>query len=93
MDIWHLGKIKTDSKYRNIQKATLACLLCNTTGFALTAFVNQINLDQITRLAFSHFFVPNGLPKVVMVDKGSKFKGVLVTVCETLGIQYYVAPA
>jgi hypothetical protein len=91
MDIWHPGKTKTDSKYHNVQKATLTCL-CNTTGFASTAFVNQIDSDQITRLAFSHFFVPNGLPKLVIVDEGSEFKGVLVTVCETLGIQYYVAP-
>jgi hypothetical protein len=41
-------------------------------------------------MSFSHFFVPNGLPKLILIDDGSEFKGVLVQMCETLGIQYYV---
>jgi hypothetical protein len=47
---------------------------------------------MITRLAFSHFFVPNGLPKLVIIDESSKFKGILTAACEAIGIQYYDAP-
>jgi hypothetical protein len=34
--------------------------------------------------------VPNGFPKLILVDEGSEFKGELVTFCETLGIHYHV---
>ena len=38
---------------------------------------------MIARLAFSHFFVPNGgLPKLVIVDGGSEMKVVLIAMCE-----------
>jgi hypothetical protein len=91
MDIWYPGKT-INSQHKSGQKAVLTSL-CNTTGFASTAFISQINSDLVTRLAFAHFFVPNGLPKLIIIDEGSEFKGFLVLVCETLGIQYYVAPA
>jgi hypothetical protein len=76
-----------ESKY---QKAILTSL-CNMTGFASMAFATEINSDMVARLAFSHCFVPNGLPKLIIIDDGSEFKGVLRQACETLGIQYYVA--
>jgi hypothetical protein len=91
MDIWYPGKT-INSQHKTGQKAVLTCL-CNTTGFASTAFISDITSDLVTRLAFAHFFVPNGLPKLIIIDEGSEFKGFLVLVCETLGIQYYVAPA
>jgi hypothetical protein len=89
MDLWHPGKTarNPDTKY---QKAILTSL-CNMTGFASMAFVQEITSDLIARLAFSHCFVPNGLPKLIIIDDGSEFKGVLRQACETLGIQYYVA--
>jgi hypothetical protein len=43
------------------------------------------------RLAFSHFFVPNGLPKLVTADGGSKMKGALIAMCEQIGIPCYQA--
>jgi hypothetical protein len=46
----------------------------------------------MARLAFSHFFVPKGLPKLVIIDGGSEFKGVMLAMCDQIGIQYYVAP-
>jgi hypothetical protein len=46
----------------------------------------------MSRLACSHFFTPNGLPKLVIMDGGSEFKGVLIAMCDQLGMSYYVAP-
>ena len=90
MDVWHPGStLKNTATTRN-QKGILTCL-CNLTGFASLAFVPQLNSDMMARLAFSHFFVPNGLPKLVIIDGGSEFKGVLITMCDQIGIQYYVA--
>jgi hypothetical protein len=63
--------------------------LDNLTGFANLAFSSQVTSEMIARLAFSHFFIPNGLPKLVLVDGGSEFKGVLIGMCEQLGIPYY----
>jgi hypothetical protein len=42
-------------------------------------------------LVFSHFFIPNGLPKMIVIDAGGEFKGMLITMCEILGVRYYPA--
>jgi hypothetical protein len=66
--------------------------LDNLTGFANIAFYSEVSSEMVARLAFSHFFVPNGLPKLVIVDGGSEIKGVLIAMCEQIGIPYYQAP-
>jgi hypothetical protein len=45
----------------------------------------------VARLVFSHVFIPNGLPKVIVIDAGGEFKGMMVTMCEILGVRHYVA--
>ena len=90
MDVWHPGTTFKNTTTTRNQKGILTCL-CNLTGFASLAFVPQLNSDMMARLAFSHFFVPNGLPKLVIIDGGSEFKGVLIAMCDQIGIQYYVA--
>jgi hypothetical protein len=87
VDVWHPGK--THQKTDTFQRAVLTCL-CNLTGFVSLAFLTRIDSELVTRIAFSHFFCPNGLPKMVILDGGSKFKGMLVEVCEALGVQYHV---
>jgi hypothetical protein len=64
--------------------------LCNLTGFASLAFLTRIDSELVTCVVFSHFLCPNGLPKLVILDRGSKFKRMPVTVCKALGIQYHV---
>jgi hypothetical protein len=88
IDVWHPGK--TNQKSDTFQRATLTSLVCNLTGFASLAFLARIDSELVTRIAFSHFFCPNGLPKMVILDGGRKFKGMLVEVCEKLGVQYHV---
>ena len=74
MDIWSPGKTK-DQQVKNdrSQKAVLDAV-CTMTGFAAIAFLSEVNSETVARLAFSHFFVPHGLPKLVMIDAGSEFK-------------------
>ncbi len=91
MDIWYPGTTQTNTTTTTNQKAILTSL-DNLTGFANLAFSSQVTSEMIARLAFSHFFVPNGLPKLVIVDGGSEMKGVLIAMCEQIGIPYYQAP-
>jgi hypothetical protein len=91
MDVWYPGTTKTNTDTTKNQKAALTCL-CNLTGVASLAFASQVDSDMMARLAFSHSFTPNGLPKLVIIDGGSEFKGVLIEMCDQLSISYYVAP-
>jgi hypothetical protein len=91
MDIWYPGSTKTTTTTTKNQKAILTSL-DNLTGFANMAFSSQVTSEMVAHLAFSHFFVPNGLPKLAIVDGGSKMKGVLIAMCEQLGIPCYQAP-
>jgi hypothetical protein len=89
MDVWHPGTTTPTAEGGKFQKAVLTCL-CNMTGFASLAFVSQFDSNMMARLAFSHFFVPNGLPKLVLIDEDSTFKGELMTICDILGVRYLV---
>ena len=65
--------------------------LCTTTGFATAALLPEVNSDVVTRHFFSHLCILNGMPKLILIDQGSQFKGVLSRFCKTLGIRYHVA--
>jgi hypothetical protein len=87
----HPSKTTPKSAEDQTQKAILTCL-CNMTGFASLAFVSQINSIMMARLAFSHFFVTNGLPKLVLINEDSAFKGNLMTMCDILGVRHIGSP-
>jgi hypothetical protein len=93
MDIWYPGSMKTTTTTTKNQKAFLTSTSSdNLTGFATIAFCSQVSSEMIASLAFAHFFVPNGLPKLVIVDGGSDMKGVLIAICEQIGMHYYQGP-
>jgi hypothetical protein len=62
------------------------------TGFASADFLTaeQINSDQVARRAFAAFFIPNGLPKLILLDQGRENKGHLINMCNTSGINFHV---
>ena len=61
------------------------------TGFAsMDVLRATVDSDQVARRAYAAFFVPNGLPKLILLDAGSKNKGVLVNMCAGLGIKYHM---
>ena len=90
MDVWHPGKTEKQPTTDKVQKVILTSL-CNMTGVASLEFLSELTSDLITHLAFSHMFVPNGLLKLILIDDGSEFKGVLTQMCGAIGLQYYVA--
>jgi hypothetical protein len=44
---------------------------------------------MIARAAFLSFFMPNGLPKLVIVDAGSEFAGALTEMCTSIGVPFH----
>jgi hypothetical protein len=90
MDVWHPGKTDKIGLTEKVHKVILTSL-CNMTGFASPAFLSELTSELVTRLAFSHIFIPNGLPKLILIHDGSKFKGLLIQMCKAIGLQYYVA--
>ena len=57
------------------------------TGFAEGAFLkDDTNSTVIAQEAFSKFFVPNGLPRLAMLDDDNNFKGQFIKLCESIGI-------
>jgi hypothetical protein len=94
IDVWHPGKTTMDTKKLGTERNQKAILTstCNLTGFASLAFISVLESEVAARLVFSHFFIPNELLKVIVIDAGSEFKGMLIMMSEILGVQYYVAP-
>jgi ribosomal protein L21E len=88
IDIWSPGAVP--DKEGNTKALTS---LDTMTGFASTAILQTATSDAVARACFATFFVPNGLPKLVLIDAGSENKGELISMCQTLRIKYHmVAP-
>ena len=94
IDIWFPGKTTTDIKQVKNLKEHRAVLNCmdTLTGFISSAFMSWVDSESAAKLAFSHFFIPNGIPKLILLDGDSAFKGVLVQMCTILGVRYRVVP-
>ena len=58
-------------------------------SFAEAAFINKADSTTVSRAAFASFFIPNGLPKLVLFDAGSEFAGAMTQMCTSLGIPYH----
>ena len=85
IDMWTPGAVA--DKYGNIKALTS---LDTMTGFASAAILKTQTSEAIARACFATFFVPNGLPKLVLLDQGSENKGQLLSMCKTLGIKCHV---
>ena len=70
IDFWGPGDIPDQDGYRNI----LTCLDCMT-GFGIGASkgLKEITSDQAAQWAFGNFFVPFGLPKMIVLDSDGLF--------------------
>jgi len=85
IDAWSPGAAR--DKEGNVKALTS---LCTMTGFVSVTLLSSMEAQEVARKAFAAFFVPNGLPKLVLIDAGTENKGALVDMCETLGIKYHV---
>ena len=84
IDIWSPGDV-TD-KYGNVKGLTSMDTM---TGFASVTTLQDATSETVARAAFASFFVPNGLPKLILLDAGSENKGMLIDMCKTLKIKYH----
>ena len=71
LDLWSPGKIL--DKDRNVQVLTFVDCM---TGFAAATFLREtsVNSHGIAMAAFAAFFIPFGLPRLIIVDDDPKFK-------------------
>lgn len=88
LDVWSPGDV-TD-RFGNVKALTSMDTM---TGFASVAVLRDAKAETVARTAFASFFVPNGLPKLILVDAGSENKGMLLDMCRILKIKHHmVAP-
>jgi len=73
-----------------LKGGALLTSLCNTTSFATTAEISQVNSEEVRDKTFQQIMVPNGLPTLILIDQGSEFKGMLTSFCTELGIRFEV---
>ena len=60
--------------------------MCSAVGFS----GGEITVEKVATLPLESFFGPFGLPKLIIVDAESYFKGFFESLFESLGIPVYV---
>ena len=72
IDFWELGEIQ----YRDGYYKIITCMDCMT-GFGLVSStgLKEIKSYQAARWHFGNFFVPFGIPKMIVVDADVRFSG------------------
>jgi hypothetical protein len=86
LDVWHPGRAASVKKGSGTHVVTCIDAM---TGFAAATFVDALDLETMTRAAFTAFFINHGLPRLVIIDSGSEFAGAMQTLCQNIGIPNY----
>lgn len=63
------------------------------TGFVDSGMLTRPDSAEVARVAFNHFFIPNGLPYLVLIDVGSENRGALEAMCKQLAISWHPVSA
>jgi hypothetical protein len=66
----------------------LTCLK-GMSSFAKAVFLEKANSTTISLAVFTSFFIPKGLPKLVVFDAGNEFTGAMTKMCTNLGIIFH----
>jgi hypothetical protein len=71
--------------------STLKVLTClkGMSSFAQAVFLDKAEKKTISRAASASFFIPNGLPKLVVFNARSEFEGAMTKMCTNLGIPFH----
>ena len=96
IDIWIPGvtepKESLPSEEPPIRQAVLTSV-CNLTSFATVGSLENMDSETVTRVLLSQIIIPNGLPKLVLMDADSLFKTSLQYMLDNLGIAFHVVAA
>jgi hypothetical protein len=96
IDIWIPGATKAKGAFIKdkamIRQAALTSL-CNLTGFATVGFLDTLEGEKVTKVLMSQILLPNGLPKLVLLDADSLFKQDLIVLLDELGVGFHVVSA
>jgi Integrase zinc binding domain len=96
IDIWIPGATKAKGAFIEdkamIGQAALTSL-CNLTGFATVGFLDTLEGRKVTKVLMSQILLPNGLPKLVLLDADSLFKQDLIVLLDELGVGFHVVSA
>ena len=73
----------------NVRSAVLTSV-CNLTAFATVGFLSNLEGAVVTQVLMSQILMPNGIPKLLLLDSDSLFKQDLISLVEDMGIPFHV---
>lgn len=85
LDVWSPGNLS--NKFGDTKVLTCVDTM---SGFAGADFLRTASSDEVAMRCFSAFFIPNGLPRLVIIDAGSENKGLVIAMCTNMGIAFHV---
>jgi hypothetical protein len=96
IDLWMPGVTFNKGSFigdrTKVRNASLTSL-CNLTGFASIGYVDSLEGESITRVLMAQIVLPNGIPKLVLLDADSLFKNDLVRLLDDMGLPFHVVSA
>ena len=96
IDIWIPGVTITKNSViedkTSIRSGTLTSL-CNMTAFASVAHLDSLEGDVIAKVLMAQIIMPNGLPKLILLDDDSLFKLDLISLLDDMGLPYHTVSA
>jgi hypothetical protein len=73
----------------DVQQAAVTSL-CNMTAFVTAGFLQHPDSKTVAKVIFTQVLLPNGIPKMVLLDQDSLFKTDLVDILDHLGVPFHV---
>ena len=95
IDFWIPGitTAKRLNKEDHLPKKAALTSLCNLTGFASVAYVGALETSTVADIIFGQFLIPNGLPKMILIDADSLFRQDLINMLSDMGIAHHIVSA
>ena len=89
-DAWKPGDIPNKGRGKLPPDVAVLTGMDVMTGFAAQGEMYAIDSEEAARVMLTRFGGVFGLPKLVLIDDGSKCKDLLIKTCEVLMIKYHV---
>ena len=85
VDLWSSGCVEN----KEGAKGYLLNSMCDITQFVVSSATSDISSAALTQLCISDVVLTFGMCSVVVIDDGSIFKGVFITMCSKLDLIYW----